>query len=88
MYKRQAVIDRLRQEAMDDQSAIALADRWLVQGDFLLAPLAAVSYTHLDVYKRQEQGLAIPMPVGTQWEVVAAAAAPLMPCLLYPSRCV
>ncbi|WP_186405646.1 Eco57I restriction-modification methylase domain-containing protein [Candidatus Accumulibacter aalborgensis] len=37
---RTAVIDRLRQEAMDDQSAIALADRWLVQGDFLLAPLA------------------------------------------------
>ncbi|HRF73880.1 IS66 family transposase [Candidatus Accumulibacter contiguus] len=29
--------------------------------------------------ERLEQGLAIPMPVGTQWEVVAAAAAPLMP---------
>ncbi len=25
---------------------------------------------------RLEQGLAIPMPIGTQWEVVAAAAAP------------
>jgi transposase len=29
--------------------------------------------------ERLEQGLAIPMPVGTQWEVVAAAAAPLIP---------
>lgn len=37
---RTAVIERLRQEAIDDQSAIALADRWLVQGDFLLASLA------------------------------------------------
>ena len=29
--------------------------------------------------ERLEQGLAIPMPVGTQWEVVAAAAVPLIP---------
>jgi hypothetical protein len=36
---RVAVIERLKQEAIEDQSAVALADRWLVQGDFLLAPL-------------------------------------------------
>lgn len=33
---RAAVINLLKQEAVDDQSAIALADRWLLQGDFLL----------------------------------------------------
>lgn len=36
---RSALIARLKQEAIDDQSAVALADRWLVLGDFLLAPL-------------------------------------------------
>jgi hypothetical protein len=36
---RAAVIKRLKQEEIADQSAVALADRWLVQGDFLLAPL-------------------------------------------------
>lgn len=36
---RAAVIERLKQEAIEDQFAVALADRWLVQGDFLLAPL-------------------------------------------------
>lgn len=36
---RAAVIGRLKQEAIEDQSAVALADRWLLQGDFLLAPL-------------------------------------------------
>jgi hypothetical protein len=36
---RAAVIERLKQEAIEDQSAVALANRWLVQGDFLLAPL-------------------------------------------------
>ena len=36
---REAVIERLKQEEIADQSAVALADRWLVQGDFLLAPL-------------------------------------------------
>ncbi|MHB8255493.1 MAG: Eco57I restriction-modification methylase domain-containing protein [Acidiferrobacter sp.] len=36
---RAAVIERLKQEAIEDQPAVALADRWLVQGDFLLAPL-------------------------------------------------
>jgi len=36
---RLAVVERLKQEAIEDQFAVALADRWLVQGDFLLAPL-------------------------------------------------
>ena len=36
---RAAVIERLKQESIADQSAAALADRWFVQGDFLLAPL-------------------------------------------------
>ncbi len=36
---RAAVIKRLKQEAIEEQSAVALADRWFVQGDFLLAPL-------------------------------------------------
>jgi len=36
---RSAVIELLKQEAVEDESAIALADRWLVQGDFLLTPL-------------------------------------------------
>lgn len=35
---RAAVIERLKQEAIEDQFAVALADRWLVQGDFLLVP--------------------------------------------------
>jgi hypothetical protein len=34
-----SVIKRLREEQLPEQSAIALADRWLVQGDFLIAPL-------------------------------------------------
>lgn len=33
---RTAVINLLKQEAIEDQSAIALADRWLLHGDFLL----------------------------------------------------
>lgn len=36
---RAAVIELLKREAVEDQSAIALADRWLVQGDFLLTPI-------------------------------------------------
>jgi hypothetical protein len=36
---RAAVIELLKQEKVEDQSAIALADRWLVQGDFLLIPI-------------------------------------------------
>ena len=36
---RAAVIERLKQEAIEDQSAVALADRWLGQGDFLLEPI-------------------------------------------------
>ncbi len=36
---RAAVIALLRQEKFDDASANALADRWLVQGDFLLTPI-------------------------------------------------
>lgn len=36
---RAAVIERLKQEAIEAQSAITLADCWLVQGDFLLTPL-------------------------------------------------
>lgn len=36
---RAAVIERLKQEGVADQSAIDLADCWLVQGDFLLAPI-------------------------------------------------
>lgn len=36
---RAAVIDLLKQDAVEEQSAIALADLWLVQGDFLLTPL-------------------------------------------------
>jgi len=33
------LIDRLKKKGIAAQSAIALADRWLVQGDFLLVPL-------------------------------------------------
>lgn len=36
---RAAVIEMLKQEAVEDQSAMALADRWLVQDDFLLTLL-------------------------------------------------
>jgi len=36
---RQVVVQRLQQEGIDARSAIDLADRWLVQGDFLLVPL-------------------------------------------------
>ena len=36
---RQAVVGLLKQEAIEDECAIALADRWLVHGDFLLTPL-------------------------------------------------
>lgn len=36
---RAAVIERLKQEAIEDQSAVAIADRWLGQGDFLLVPI-------------------------------------------------
>lgn len=37
---RQAVLNRLEQVGIDPLSAIALADRWLLQGDFLLVPFA------------------------------------------------
>lgn len=36
---RQVIIQRIQQEGIDARSAISLADRWLVQGDFLLIPL-------------------------------------------------
>jgi hypothetical protein len=36
---RAAVVERIKQEGIAVQSATALADCWLVQGDFLLAPL-------------------------------------------------
>lgn len=36
---RAAVIERLKQDKIENQYAVALADRWLIQGDFLLAPL-------------------------------------------------
>ena len=36
---RAAVIERLKQDQIDDESAVALANIWLVQGDFLLEPL-------------------------------------------------
>ena len=34
-----AVIDLLKRERLETDTAVALADRWLLQGDFLLAPL-------------------------------------------------
>lgn len=37
---RTSVIGRLKQEGISTQSATTLVDRWLVQGDFLLAPLS------------------------------------------------
>lgn len=36
---RAAVIELLKQKSVENHSAIALADRWLVHGDFLLTPL-------------------------------------------------
>ncbi len=36
---RQAVVERLKQEGIAARSATVLADRWLVQNDFLLVPL-------------------------------------------------
>lgn len=36
---RQAVIEQLKKDGISAQSAISLADLWLVQGDFLLEPL-------------------------------------------------
>lgn len=36
---RTAVIERLKQEGIATQTAVSLADRWLMQGDFLLVPL-------------------------------------------------
>jgi len=63
---RAAVIELLKQEAVGDQSAIALADHWLVQGDFLLTPLDG----HFDFvvgnppYVRQEL---IPAPLLTEY---------------------
>lgn len=59
---RKAVIELLRQEEIDDQTAAALADRWLVQGDFLLRPLEG-EYDFVvgnPPYVRQEQ---IPAPL-------------------------
>ena len=35
---RLAIIERIRREGIEIQSATALADRWLIQGDFLLSP--------------------------------------------------
>jgi hypothetical protein len=36
---RTAVVERLKNEGISGQAATALVDRWLVQGDYLLAPL-------------------------------------------------
>ena len=49
-----------------------------------------VSYTHLDVYKRQLQGLLFPFGVRVAEAIVAPPAidAANRPCLLYTSRCV
>jgi len=59
---RSAVIERLRQESIEDQSAVALAECWLTQGDFLIASLEG----HFEFvvgnppYVRQEE---IPAPL-------------------------
>lgn len=63
---RQAVLNRLEKEGIDPLSAIALADRWLLQGDFLIEPFAG----HFDFvvgnppYVRQEL---IPAPLLTEY---------------------
>ena len=56
----------------------------------------AVSYTHLDVYKRQAQpyaGLTVPVDITDFYQAVEARKVPfflsfLYCCLLYTSRCV
>ncbi|MFD2111724.1 Eco57I restriction-modification methylase domain-containing protein [Thiorhodococcus fuscus] len=59
---RSALRELLRHEGLDSETATALTDRWLIQGDFLLTPLPG----HFDFvvgnppYVRQEQ---IPAPL-------------------------
>ena len=43
-----------------------------------------VSYTHLDVYKRQAMNIPVPAPMNSRMTVTNA----VHPCLLYTSRCV
>jgi len=59
---RLAVIERLKQENIGEQFAVALADRWLIQGDFLLSSLEGEFdfVVGNPPYVRQEQ---IPAPL-------------------------
>lgn len=59
---RLAVIERLKEENIEDQFAVALVDRWLIQGDFLLSPLEGEFNFVVGnpPYVRQEQ---IPAPL-------------------------
>ncbi len=59
---RLAVIERLKQENIEEQFAVALADRWLILGDFLLSPLEGEFdfVVGNPPYVRQEQ---IPAPL-------------------------
>ncbi len=59
---RLAVIEKLKQENVENQCAVALADRWLIQGDFLLSPLEGEFdfVVGNPPYVRQEQ---IPAPL-------------------------
>ena len=82
-----------------------LADDVVVKREFRVHALeveAAVSYTHLDVYKRQTQSRADRPDVGRRFIAVAAESLkpggrlylvanrhlPYEACLLYTSRCV
>jgi len=63
---RTAVIERLKQEEIGEQSAVALADCWLAQEDFLLAPLEG-QFDFIvgnPPYVRQEQ---IPAPLLSEY---------------------
>ena len=50
-----------------------------------------VSYTHLDVYKRQDRGRSMsasPAAAGSAWAWRSRISSRITPCLLYTSRCV
>ena len=91
----------------EDEKLVSFVDGFVTDTpdltDEMYADASPVSYTHLDVYKRQSQRMgrsarplatALSLPHATMpleastWQTVAPAAAQASVCLLYTSRCV
>ena len=77
-------IEQQRKETKEMMDDLTNRDQRMMFGLVTMAHLAAVSYTHLDVYKRQN------LAKGPEYSYGAFSAGNINACccLLYTSRCV